>query len=462
MAAAIVNIRVPARAQWNTLRRLRSARLVLLLLLGFLLALLIAAIRLQHDAIKTVGQDAVPSILAAQRIKAAMAGMDAELANGLLLSGDNSAPSLTNYDAQRIEAAAALVAAAENITYGESERGPVRTLQNGLSVYEDLVERARDLHELQGGDAGSAAVLAAYGQAQTLMDRSLLPAADDLDQANLEQLEARYRGESSESGAARVLIGLLGLGLLGALLAVQISLSRRTQRTFNLALVGATVLTALLAAYALHALAGAQADLQSAKQDAFTAIHALWRARATAYQAKSEESRYLFDTGHAGVHETAFAREASEVADLPDGLTGTALVTALRDRRDVDGFHGYLAEDLSHTAIPGEREAVLTALEVWQRYIGVDARIRKLERAGQHKDALELSTGTMQGQSDWEFNQFNAALGKALAIDQASFDDAIREGRDGVRWLDAKALVGVVAIAGLILAGFAPRIREYM
>jgi hypothetical protein len=463
MAAAVVSVQLVPRTKWSTLHYLRVARLVLLVILGLLLASLIAAVQLQHDALKTVGADAAPSIIAAQHIKTALAGMDAELANELLLSADSSAPSLTNYDARRIEAAGSLVSAAENITYGESERGPIRTLQNGLSVYEDLVERARDLHEFgAGGLNASGEVLAAYGQAETLMDRSLLPAADDLDSANLRQLETIYRHELMEGRATRVFVALLAFAAIGTLLAVQISLSRRTQRTLNPALAVATVLTAGLTLYMLSVLAGAQEHLRTAREDAFTSIHALWQARAMAYEAKSEESRYLLDPGHAAAHESVFGTEANAIAALPAGLSGAELAAALRERMDVDGFHGYLADELNNITFPGEREAALDALQAWQSYRAIDAEVRRLEQTGHQKEAFDLSTGTLQGQSNRVFVSFDSALGRALAINQSAFDRAIQQGWDGLRILDVQALVVSLVVAGLVVLGFAPRIREYL
>ena len=458
-------VRRPAlpRAQANTLQRLKAARVLLLVLTGVLLISLLSVVRLQQDAMKTVGQDAAPSIIAAQHIKAAVAAMDANLANELLTSPDSGAPSLSNYDAQRTEAATSLVTAAENITYGERERGPIRTLETGLAVYEDLAERARDLHEAEkAADAGgSATVLEAYRQAETMTDRSLLPAADDLDAANLTELEKTYARELTESAIARGLVGVIGLVVLAALVGLQGYLSRRTRRTFNPALLGATVLTLGLLLYAFGALTRAQRELRVAKEDAFTSIHALWLARATAYEAHSEESRFLLDPAQAAEHGQAFQVEASALAQAPLSLSGAQLVAALRERTDVDGFQGYLADELKNITFPGEREAALDTLTAWLGYLEVDARIRNLEHARQHREAVELCTGTLEGGADWALVRFDKALGRTLAINQNAFDRAVRNGREALSGLEWKAAAVALIAAVLVVVGLAPRIREY-
>ena len=451
------------RMRGNTLQRLRASRVLLLALDSLLLVVLLSAVRLAHDAMKTVGQDAAPSIIAAQHIKTAMAGMDANLANELLTTPDSGAPSLSNYDAQRTEAATSLVTAAENITYGESERGPIRTLETGLAVYEDLAERARDLHDAEkaGDAAGGEAVLQAYRQAETMTDRSLLPAADDLDAANLTELEKTYSRELTESTIARSFIGVIGLLTLAAFVGLQGFLSRHTRRTFNPALLGATVLTLGLLLYMFGALTRAQRELRVAKEDAFTSVHALWQARATAYQAHSEESRFLLDPGNAAAHQGAFQAEASALAQAPLSLSGAELVAALRERTDVDGFSGHLADELKNITFAGEREAALDSLEAWLQYLEVDARIRNLEHARRHQEAIELCTGTTEGGADWALARFDKALGRTLAINQSAFDRAVRNGTDALSNLDVKAASVALIVAVLVFVGLAPRIREY-
>ena len=101
---------------------------------------------------QTIGKDAAPSIIAAQRIRSSLADMDSNLANGLI-GGPGEHPEATQaYEARRLEVTEGLLAAAGNITYGDAERVPIRTLINGLGPYEEAAARARILHER--GDSG--------------------------------------------------------------------------------------------------------------------------------------------------------------------------------------------------------------------------------------------------------------------------------------------------------------------
>jgi len=132
--------------QWNTLQILQGSRAALIALDVLLLIAAIAGARVHRDAMKTVGKDSAPSIIAAQHIKSALADLDADAANELLGAPGAMSDAVKAYEARRVEAAEALIAAAENITYGESERTPIQSLQVGMGTYERLIQRARDLH----------------------------------------------------------------------------------------------------------------------------------------------------------------------------------------------------------------------------------------------------------------------------------------------------------------------------
>ncbi len=134
-----------ARGQWSTLRVLRLARSIILLLDALLLIAIVSATETQRATLRTVGKDTVPSIIAAQHIKSAMADMDADAVNELLEPPSASAAALQAYEDRRVEAAGALIGAAENITFGDAERLPIQSLQVGMGSYDRLIQRARDL-----------------------------------------------------------------------------------------------------------------------------------------------------------------------------------------------------------------------------------------------------------------------------------------------------------------------------
>lgn len=453
MATIVAN---PSIRQWNTLQILRGSRIVLLLLDLLLLVGVVIGTRVHRNAMQTVGVDAAPSIVAAQHIKTALADMDSNAANELLGAPGAMPQAVATYESRRIEASNALIAAAENITYGDSERKPILTLQVGIGAYERLIQRARDLHE-----SNSPGTVAAYRQANALMNGTLLPAADSLDRANNEVLEHTYNSQSARSFGVRAFVLLAGAVALLALAAVQLFLSRRMRRTFNPLLLSATLLTLTLALYAWMAMESERSQLKVAKEDAFASIHALWQARAIAYQANGDESRYLLDPAHAKDHEDAFSAKSDSLVKLPAGMDRNQVLSDLRRAKHVEGFSGFLADELNNITFPGEREAALRSLTAWQGYLDVDTKIRQLEHQGQTRQAIDLCLGTAQGQSNWAFDEFDSALLATLAINQRAFDASVSKGLAAVGSLETKAIVAAIVIALLCFLGLAPRIREY-
>ena len=441
---------------WNTLQILKAGRAALIALDVLLLIAGMVATRIHRDAIKTVGKDAAPSIIAAQHIKSALADMDANAANELLGAPRAANEDTKGYEARREEAARTLISAAENITYGELERDPIVRLQLGLGTYERLIQKARDLHE-----RSDAHFVDAYRDAARLMDETVLPAADALDKANNDVLETAYESQSVKSTAGRGFLLLASMLSLGGLVIAQFYLSKLTRRTLNPLLVAATLVLLGAANTAYTAMSIGQQQLRIAKEDGFHSIRALWRARAIAYQAHTDESRYLLDQAHAADHERSFAARTESMAKLPSGKRLAEVVKAAYNGIHVQGFSGHLADELNNITFPGEREAAVKMLMQFEDYLAVDQQIRLLARGGKLQDAINLCTGTKPGQSDFVFDQFDQALGATLEINQKAFTAAVESGFEALDGLEVKLSVAAGGIAVLIFLGLAPRIREY-
>ena len=457
MATASIQT-VPAQVpiRWNTLGILKTSRAVILALDLLLLIAIAVGASVHRGAMQTIGKDAAPSIIAAQHIKSSMADMDANAANELLGSAGTMTQAVDAYEQRRVEASKALIAAAENITYGESERNPILSLQIGLGTYERLIQKARDRH-----DTSSGGVADTYRQAAQVMDGTLLPAADALDRANNQVLEHTFQSQSTRSLGARTFVLLAGAIAAIAIAVVQMFLSGRMRRTFNPALLCATLLTIALTVYAWLAMESERYQLKVAKEDAFTSMRALWRARAIAYEANGDESRYLLDPGHAQQHEAAFSDRSASLATLPADHSRDQIMASLRHGTRVNGFTGYLADELNNITFRGERDSAIESLAAWETYQDVDARIRQLQRQGQTRQAIDLCLGNAQGQSNWAFDQFDHALLATLQINQKAFDTAVDQGMSALSALEIKALAVAALIAALAFLGLAPRIREY-
>jgi hypothetical protein len=455
-AAAVAKAQPPARLnRWgrlNTLQKLWASVYLIWVLDGLLLITSLAGVEIHRSAMKTIGKDTAPSIIAAQHIKSALADMDANAANELLGEPGKMPDAVATYEKRRVEAAAALIEAAKNIAYGDAEQKPIEAIQVGLGAYESRVQRARDLHE-----RGDANFVYAYRDAVKVMDETLLAQADLLDRASHEVLDTEYDAQSGRSMATVVLLLLSGGFLVGVMTAIQKFLTNHTNRILNPLLLLATLVAVGFVLYTFSALGDERRDLKIAKEDAFTSINALWRARATAYSANGDESRYLLDYGHAQDHQSAFFAKVALLAKPPEFED----ISDARKAAELGKLSGYLGDELKNITFPGEREAALSTLDDFVEYVRIDGMIRRLQETGKHAEAIELCIGTKMGQSNWAFDQFDQALGKTLKINQDAFDAAVGRGFDVLSGFEWKAAIVAAAIAVLAFFGLWKRIQEY-
>ncbi len=427
-------------------------------LLLFLAVLL--GVQQRRGAIKTVGKDSAPSILAAAKIASGLADMDGSVVNALMLQKGESSDSIQSYDGDRKTVSDGLVTAAQNITYGDAERKPILTLTYGLGSYEEEVSQARTLRERQGLGANIA-----YNEAYGTLEGKLFPAAKALSDANNAVLTRTYDGVKQLSFVTGVLVGLSGLLLLAALIATQVYLSNRMRRTLNPALLAATVLTLVWLAYTISGFSAAVHHLKVAREDAFGSLEALWKARAVAYDTNTDESRFLMDRRNSAQYEKDFFDKTAQLANFP-GETAKDQVYARMQQVASQGTlppgsTGFLADELNNITFPGEKEAATDTVSKYAAYVLADKTLRDLAASGKFKEAIAFDIGKQQGQSDWAFSQFDDALGKTIKVNQDAFDQAVDQGFADLAGMEIVAFVLAVIVAVLGVIGLRPRLREY-
>lgn len=423
-----------------------------------LLIAIMSGVQGQRHAIKTVGEDSTPSIVTAQRLKEAFAGMDANVANELLVPSGQNQDAVKDYEERYQKAAERLVAAAENITYGDKERKPIQTMQLSLGNYIAQVQQARDFHAR--GDSN--AMLVAYRAAAEVMDKTLLPAADELDQVNTQVLEETYTEQKVTANISLILIFVSGAALIIVLVGIQIFLSQRMRRTFNPMLLAATAIALALLSYTIGTLQAAKENLRTAKEDTFNSMHDLRQARAAGYIANAAESRYLLDQAFATKYEQAFFSNIGQIAQIPQGQTAQTLASTYNSQgKKVDGFKGYMADEFNNITFPGEKEAALASLVTLGKYLAIDQQIRQLERSGKHQEAIALCIGNNPGQSNSLFEEFKAANQKTFDINQAAFDRAIHQGFSNLNGFEIKTVIVASTMVLLTFFGSLPRLKEY-
>jgi hypothetical protein len=121
----------------------------------------------------------------------------------------------------------------------------------------------------------------------------------------------------------------------------------------------------------------------------------------------------------------------------------------------------YLGAEFRNITFPGERAAAvrtLLAYPVYERYDRVLRALAKRNLAA----AVAFDIGTAPGQSDWAFNQYDAALSSVISINQDAFTSAVQAGQGGAGgWNGAVPAAAAAAIAALTIIGVWPRIAEY-
>ena len=441
--------------RWTTPNLLRVALAGCGIGAFLLFAVVALAVSQRRTALKTIGTDSAPSILAAQSIRAYLADMDANAANELVAKPGQNMDAVHTYSARRLKVTDSLITAAQNITFGDAERKPLVTLENGLADYERAMTQARDFHE-----RGDPAMLAAYRQADDILHKTLFPAVDALDKVNNDALTTEYAGQNAGALASFLLTLLAGGLLLAVQISTQLFLTRRMRRTFNPALLAATVLTAWYLLHTLSSFTTVKNHIKVAKEDAFDSVRALWQTRAVAYDANADESRWLLDRPQASNYAGDFHDKAIKISSLPAGGADAVAQTYLNNQKSTT-FKGLLADELNNITFPGEREAAVAALQSWERYLAIDTKLRALENAGKHSEAIALCIGNDPGESNWAYNQFDTALDKTLEINQKEFDQNMKAGTALLQSYDLLNPAILLFSIVLTVAGLMPRLREY-
>jgi hypothetical protein len=435
--------------RWPTPLQLRG--FLWSILAGALLLFLVGEGTLQsaRQALKVVGQDAAPSILAAQEIKAQLADLDAQAATYLLTSDEQADVALELFELRRGRVLRRLVDASQNITFGDQERGPILTLHENLARYLELMGEARSRHER--GERQAA--LESYRAATDLLHSRLLPAADELDRVNSSFLDRTYDERQRGSGVAEAGAVLIGAALVAGLLWCQLFLFLRTRRILNLPLLGATILTISFLGYLTGRFNDAREDLSIARQDAFASIHLLWKVRAIANDAAGDEVRALLDRERASRYEPAFDEKVKLLTPTPSvALTATSA----RARKG----QGLFAEALNNITFHGERESLEAMTTSFRAFHELDRQLRAQSRKSDNA-SQQAAIAMAVGGADQAFDRFDSAVQRALGINRGVFDQVLQEGDQGLRRAELLDPLFALSIALLSFFGLRPRIREY-
>lgn len=418
------------------------------------------AANVSSRALQVLGRDCAPSIVAALRLRTAMSDLDANLVNEFLTAPDSPARDRARQAAlrRRAELSTLLVEAASNITFGAAEKTPLIQLVGDLAQYEAEMSRALAMEEK--GDHATAEIAAR--KAQNLIGSSLRRAAEALERTNREAFEIAYRDSQGtlQAAWAGVAVGLLGC--TGALIAAQIFLCQRTRRLLNPGLLAASLILLSYSTTVIDRLSRASESLREIKEEAFPSIVLLWQTRLQANEANAAESRWLFDPAMAPGALRQFEECLQQILVRPLQADWPRVPAQLSAKGAIpQGYDGALIRALRKVSYPGEREALLETVTALARYAEIDGQMRALQSAGLREAAVTLCLSYAADGSNGTFERFEAALERALSVNQRAFDRALQDGLEASATVQPWCRLACPLLMATALLGLWLRWREY-
>jgi hypothetical protein len=438
------------------------------------LGTLTIGVSVASGGLQTIGHRTGPVVASTSNLYFALADMDAQVANVLLVAhqdnlGVTRELATQNYERRRAEVSQYLQATAAIAGADPAAGTDLRALFDGLGKYESLATEAM----VTGDDPAAAPgrpptrALFTFGQATELMHLDVLPAAQDLSATNNRVLTASY--DQSRASVLRAFIwsAIFGAIAIVILIGAQVYFARRHHRFLNLGLLGATLTVGVLVALGLGVLSSESGQLRVAKNDAFNSIYALSQARAVSYDANADESRYLLDPYLAVHYEQVFMEKSQQLATFPrvginqyDSALNRALKAYQANHGDV-GFTGFLGDELRNITFPTEDDAAYRAIAAYHEYQVADRHLRDLASRGRLDEAIRFCTSSAQGNSNYAFEQYDKALTAIISINQKAFYGAIRTGEQQLGGWGVIPGIGALLAIALLLMGIRPRMAEY-
>src|SRR5439155_23381430 len=382
--------RLAARAR-STPGRLTVTMLVLLAL-GLLTGVAgVVGAAQRSSLVDGVRTQSGPLAVRAQQLYRSLSDADATAASAFLSNGVEPPALRKRYQDDIAAAGGALAAVTAG---GVSDQPAVQRLAAQLPVYTGLVETARTVNR-SGLPLGAAYLR----EASALMRDQLLPAAEQLYRAESDRLAADRAGATGFPWVA-LPYGLLTLAIL---VRAQQLLSRRTRRTFNVGLVGATLAVLAMVVWTGVAWLAGTSHLTASDRDGSAQVELLAKARIAALQARADEALTLVAHGNGAGFEKDFATQMQ-------GLAGAGSARGLLDRA---------GDNATDPVVRAEISAAIADLNTWRT---VHRTLRERDDGGQFPDAVKLAIGTEPDSAASVFNKVDGHLDKAIAVASAAFD----------------------------------------
>jgi hypothetical protein len=372
-----------------------------------------------------------PVAAASQQIYRSLSDADATAASAFLAGGTMPAELRERYDLDIATAGANLAKASADVSGVPDAEEQVNVLSQQLPVYTGLVETAR-AYNRQGFPAGAAYLREASG----LMRAKLLPAAQRLYEIDFDRLSAEQDAASSVPWFSLALVVVL----LGALLAAQRYLTRRTNRLLNVGLVVATGAVVVALIWGTVALLIESSRVSAGHDHGSEQVEVIVQARIVALKMRANETLTLVARGDGADYEDEFKKLAEEISG---------------DGNLLDQARG-LAEDQE------TQNLIDAAQKNADDWLAAHKRVRELDDGGAYQEAVSLAISTAAKTSAATmFNQLDDNLMKALRNGRQHFAEETSAASNVMTGLPpGVAVLALVAAAGVTM-GIRDRLQEY-
>lgn len=408
------------------------------LVVASLLFGLFAALSVQSkvDTIDDIVDNREPQSAAAQELYRALSDADATAASAFLSGGVEPENMRARYETDIARAGAALAKASSDVSGVEKAAGPqADVLNKQLPVYAGLVETAR-ANNRQGFPAGAAYLR----EASALMRSEILPAAQELYRIDVERLSTEQDDASGFPWLTLVLV----LGLLGALIAAQVCLTRKTNRLLNVGLLAATGAIVVALLWGTIALLVESARVEEGRRNGSQQVDVLVQARIVALKCRANETMTLVARGDGPGYEQEF----KQICGAVSGAGGADLLSRAR---------GLAAdEEAAHVA-----KEVDTAIENATRWLATHGKIRELDDGGDYESAVGMAIGDTPDGAATAFYQLDTNLVDAITVGRTMFyEQTTKAGQTLTGLAPGLVVLALVSAVGVTI-GIRQRLQEY-
>jgi hypothetical protein len=427
-AEAVRSVRKSAASSPGRLFLIGVGLVVLALLTGVVGAL---AMQQKQSTIDNLVEHREPVAAASQQIYRSLSDADATAASAFLAGGTTPPELRDRYDLDIATAGANLASASADVSGVSEAEAQVNVLAQQLPVYTGLVETAR-AYNRQGYPAGAAYLREASG----LMRAKLLPAAQELWEID----SARLTEEQDEASSVPwVALGLIVV-LLGALVAAQMYLTRRTNRLLNVGLMIATGAVVVALLWGAVALLIESSRVSDGREHGTGQVEVIVEARIAALKMRANETLTLVARGDGAEYEDEFKKLSTQITGSGSLLGQAQGLAANQETKDL----------------------LAAAQENADDWLAAHQRIREMDDGGSYQEAVSLAISPdAKTSAAVIFTELDANLLKALRDARQQFAEETSGASNAMTGLaPGVGVLALLAAAGVTM-GIRDRLQEY-